>query len=475
MRYTLLPLVLLFVPLAAADTGQLSAGSASWQDGEVAASSLVALYDHGEVPWRMSGADLHVRAVVADAYSKIPGAAFYAPRWETTHANYTQASVASQVGRPESFVYVIPAEGYVLPDVALSCGADAQPADEATPQQVPTQIESPNPNPPFPVDQSIAVRPCSELSICGAFTVALWERDATGNAAEGVLDLRSGQLARSGEPDARPALGRAQQLYLTTTNGCFSMTPTGTTGLILESLSLDRTAEIVLGQANGFLQDVAVPAGSDLQLFGSLSLDLGRTDDRLVLAGIEGVDAATLNGSPLPLAAATTGGTGWAATAPLGIGAGTALLLLLVVLIYLRRPSRTEWFLGLGVNQAERGRYWLAAFFADQAARCEPSNAFARVLHAYCMQIEGDYEAALRSRDAAHPTLLEVGEMEAAARSAIEGAWAALQLQDPTGQRLWLQRAFQAEPVVASLLLVDPSKAALRSLALDYLPDTAYT
>lgn len=340
MRRAFLLLALLAVPVAASEGDHLTARSATWTGGEVRDSEFAALFDSSQsIAWRMTATNLHVLTVIADAYTKAPGVLYSAPKWETKEGDYSQTFLEGHEARPEGFVYVWPSPGQAPPRIAFGCGADAQPAGESAPSQPADQIRQPNPNPTFPIDQSLVLRPCSTLTVCGAFTMTLWERDARGDSAQGKLDLRSGQLERPGEPDLRPALGRAEQLYLSTTDGCLELTPTDTTALLMQQLGLGNVAGLVLQGAQGSLG--AIPLrDSELRLSNVQSLALARSDAGLTVQDVHGIQAVSVNGASIPLTSAAhpvSDGTGWLGLGLLGMVGAVLSAAPLVVRLRRRR------------------------------------------------------------------------------------------------------------------------------------------
>lgn len=294
--------------------GPLTARAVGWQGGEAAAGRLLQLQHLGAAgAFQLEAAWLEVRTVATETYAKVPGqAAFSGPAWTSEVAEHTAVRLASTgaQARADGFAFVAPLDGAdpaAAPTLALGCGMDAHAADGGVPQQVPSQVETPNPNPVLDLERALLVAPCSQVRVCGALTVALWERDAGGASGEGPLELRSGELPRDG-PDLRPALGRAQQVYLSTPDGCLTLEPTGATRLLVEGLALAGARAMALSEAAGPVAGVPAPQDSSVALEGSLDARLERAGGRVLVGGLAGVESARADGAPLAVAVAAPDG-----------------------------------------------------------------------------------------------------------------------------------------------------------------------
>jgi hypothetical protein len=464
-------LALLLQAAAAQPTSQanLTAASITWQGGDMDHASVLGLKHLGETggAFTLTAPHLHVRTVVADTYIRGPTAGLaYTPGWTYADSDYDSAVLTGGLGRPGAFAYVSPSDAHSA-KFTTACGAAT--ADSET-FQVPSQIETPNANPVVDLSRAMEIEPCGpSLGLCGSFTVALWERDVGGQSAQGAVRLESGQLARPGEPDARPALGRAQQLYLKVTDGCFTMAPVaGTTKLFTNDASLGNVTTLTLHAAQGTL-DGATLHGKTLKLEGRITTRLQRQDAGLDAFVLHGVARAQLDAREITVATTSTRQVGapawttWLTAATLVLAATLGALSVL--------PSRrlALWYFDAALSSSVRDRERLALFWAARATHADRSLADAHILRGYLLGLKDDLDGALQSRDEAERILAQRQNSDYdRALNAVEAAWLAHRKGDAAGRRNWLALAFEASPSRAALMLLEPDKAPLRTWGMEF-------
>jgi hypothetical protein len=299
-----LPLLALLAAGAAAGPGpasSLTARSLDWPEAEGSADAILLRLHGGDGALTLAAPAVHVRSVEADLHAQSPvGGTYYAPGWTTRESDLTAADLQILGGRAGSFLYLLAEQA----SARVPCGS-AQPSQGSI--QAPSHIEQPNPHPTHDLSDALAIQPCGPVEVCGSFTLVLWERDVFGSSAEGSVHLESGQLARPGEPDARPVLGRARQLSLGVAGGCLSLPGAEAAGadLFARGASLDAAPALVLRGAYGTLAGAAAPVDGDLHVTGRLAAALARSGAALGVALAGDVDGAAVNGLPLGLASAS--------------------------------------------------------------------------------------------------------------------------------------------------------------------------
>lgn len=387
MKAALLLALLVLAPLAGADPGPqalLTASALRWQDGEASTGRLVAVQHHGASGlFQLDAATVHVHAVKTDAYAEPTPQAAYAGPWTYEESDHRDVHLLGMGGDAGAFLYVVPS-----PDgpstLSTGCG-EAQPADDAVPFQVPTPIETPNPNPVLDLGKALSVRACGAVSVCGAFTVVLWARDANGTSADGPLRLESGQLPRPGEPDARPVLGRAQQLYLAA-QGCLSLMPTDATRILAEGLDLQGPS-LLLRQGSGSVAGLGDVRADEMRLDGSLLGRAARADHRLSVA-VTGADGIHLDGAAVRLAPPAGRDGPWLwwllAAAPIPVVALAARRA--------RDPERLLQRLEMAEAAKEHDR---VVALADRLLRRQPGRVEALAARAESRLARGQHEGAL--------------------------------------------------------------------------------
>lgn len=361
---------------AAAAPAPLTAEGVAWQDAETGMALLVVQAMEPSAGFSLVAPTVHVHAVATDAYVRSPADGFaYTPAWTYEESDLSRAALRLESGRAGAFLFLLPSAAAVT----LDCGA-AAPAGGSL--QAPSQTEQPNPNPEIGLGDALQVVPCGPVLVCGSFTVVLWERDVTGSSAEGPVHLESGQLARPGEPDARPFLGRAQQLYLTATGGCLSFDGADGAGaggveLFATDVRLSSAGSLALRGASGALPGLDAPVDGDLALTGRLDADLARQGPGLGVALAGTVSHAEVDGRPVQVASTAATAAlptlpGWAMAAGLAalLGAAAAAALWL-------RANRPEAL----ARRAERA--WLA-------------KEWGRVLHLTARRLRRDEDPRMR-------------------------------------------------------------------------------
>jgi hypothetical protein len=334
--------------------------------------------------------------------------------------------------------------------------------------QAPSQIYSQNTNPHVATKDAVAFHPCAPVSLCGALEVILWEWDVSASSAEGSKVIQSGVLASSSGQDTRPVLGRAQQVYLSTMDGCLSFIPSRGTEVFADAVTVTGASSIRLRDAVGSVADTMVQA-RDVEVQGNLQARFMRGTDAqhpLLVEGLLGATSLQADGRAMPMtvlvnAPSATDSDGSGTMAWVALAASVAVVGAGLVLA---RPPRawSDRFLALAVENGSRDLFW-----AGRAVRADPGLADGHVLRAYLQALRGDLDAALASRERADESMGDDARDERAL-NALEAAWVAHRSGDAAGRRRWLEAAFRANPTFAALKLLEPDKAELRPWGIEF-------
>lgn len=357
---------LLLVPISqAAPADSVLTAAAVGVDGTVQGALRVAQVGDQD-RFTLHGAELLVRVVSSDVYSKPLGASspfFSGTTWTTDEQRHSNAELVADWGRTQAgaFVFVVPLE----PGAQLDAGCASMEAGPATGMQIPSQVVVPNPNPVLDRSDTMAVTPCGGFSICGSFEVSLWERDLVGAGNASGAFYESGFLPGSGA-DLRPVFGRAQQLYVTVLDGCLSAWSATTTTIYSPGIELEALA-LRASDAAGLVAGQHVQGSVELR--GELRGTMTRQADTLTVA-VSGIQAAHLDGLAIALPASRT------APAPLALVAVVVFVVVGVVAVghrwRTRRQARREMesfrqLFEQAQSDGERAEY--AAAIADAALR----------------------------------------------------------------------------------------------------------
>jgi hypothetical protein len=439
----------------------LTAQGAEWQDATVA-TGLLALRDaDGSAAFSLVAPAVHVRAVEADVYAIAPDhTAFVAPDWSVRESDLSAADLGLSPGHAGSFLYVLPSAA----QVTMGCGSAQVPEDSTL--RAPSQIESPNPHPAVGLSSALELLPCGPVHVCGSFTVVLWERDVSGSSTEGAVRIETGQLARPGEPDLRPALGRARQASLAVSGGCLSTDAPAGVELYADAASLDGAAALALRSAHGSLPGAAAPVSGDLLVTGRLDAGLSRTGAALGVALGGHVDSAALDGRPLGLSATSTSAPGaaaprWAWSAALALGLAAAA----VGAAWLRanRPEALRRRAERAVREREWGR---ALQLAGRRLR-RGEDTRTRVLLAQALLELSDPPHALEQAQAA---VLGLPDGPTKAEAALVACRASSRLGRDADALAWLGEVYAQDGRTAEMALRFPEVARLARA-----PDAAYS
>jgi len=327
--------------------------------------------------------------------------------------------------------------------------------------QVPAQIEVPNPNPTVDLGGAVQVAPCAGVSVCGDFQVALWERDAAGQAAEGSLDLRSGQLPNANGPDTRPVLGRAQQLYLDASGACLTMAPTVATNLLADGLAVAGASGADLRDAHGTLVGQAV-RGGDVQLGGALRLDVHRGEGALVVRVLDGVRHAVVDGRELAVATVQAG-AGHAAWLWPGLAVAGLVAVPASVVVPRRVMASRQRLVDSRLEQCEaffdRGDYDAMLAMAQDLVGRAPGRAEARLKLVRALDHLGMSRDAEEERERAVALLRDAGRDAERGEAAFQGFVWALRRDAREDALRWMREALQADPAVRDEMAADEAMA----------------
>lgn len=265
-----------------------------WRDGDGMQPS-----NHG---FQLTGRFLHAEWDESGSYLVNPVMAGSATPPTRGSADYSDVVLVGKASRDERSLHLFPFEGATL-TVSMHCGMATESKHDVLAAQ--SRVDLQRPEPSRDTSSALQLEPCtdSEFSVSGGpFLVVMWEWDAELVANEGRDVLWSGMATNEAAPvDTRPYQGRARQLYLTVSEGVFTMNTEANWSprLFMQDAGLSNAAQVTLTNVRGTFASIQDPA--EIRLNGNVGLRLLPADQELRAEILAGAHQASVNGASVPL------------------------------------------------------------------------------------------------------------------------------------------------------------------------------
>lgn len=315
-------LALLLGPVAA--TGQtlqaqatFFAKSAAWEAGEQALSGpLIGLIQRRSLDedapatdhwFQLSAAQVRVDWDAAELRLETPAGWVTPAGASHGSSEHTNAVLVGHDSRNDRFAYLFPLDGATL-RLSMPCGKAVLSNDLSV--QAESTVDPTRPPISRDTSSALQLQPCqdSRMTISGGpFLVVLWEWDADLTSDQGQEVLWSGKAQGEVPADTRPYASRARQLFLTVSDGSFTLDaePGWQPRVFMGSATLDHAARVRLTDARGTFASVQDAVDAEhLLLAGDMALRLAPAKDALLAEVLGGADGASVDGSFVPLAVA---------------------------------------------------------------------------------------------------------------------------------------------------------------------------